>query len=92
MKTNSFSNPRRVLASFFAAAALGSLLSSPIRAATFHSYADAISATYYFPRPVLPVGEPAPSESESEHLWQILEIWRASDHCPNDQLMRPDSV
>src|SRR5436190_7499048 len=78
MKTNFFSNSLRVLCLFLTSAALIGSLSVPARAATFNTYAEAISGTYYFPRPMLRVGEEPPSESESELLWQILDGWRAS--------------
>src|SRR6266542_4052395 len=80
MKLNFFSSSLKVLCSLLVGAWLSGLVSIPAHGATFKTYADAISSTYYFPRPVLPVGEQAPNESESEQLWQILEVWRASDH------------
>src|SRR5919106_2507678 len=70
----------RALGSLSASAALLGLLAIPSRAATFDTYADAISGTPFFPLRMLWVGELPPDESESQSLWQILENWRASGH------------
>jgi hypothetical protein len=76
MKLNPFSNSLRVLCSLLVGAALTGLLSGPVCAATFNTYADAVSSTYFLPQRVVWVGEGPPAEEESKQLLDILQVWR----------------
>ncbi len=57
---------------------LAACLSLPAVAATFRSFTEAVSGSYFFQQPVYWVGEEPPSEAESQLLFKILDDWRVS--------------
>src|SRR6266568_7617335 len=81
MKTTIVPFGFRVSCSLLSSAALLGFLSLPAQAATFTSYAEAISGSYFLlPQRFVWVGDQPPAESESEILWRLLDRWRASGY------------
>src|SRR2546426_7969068 len=80
MKPNLPAPIRGILVPLFTAA-LGGWLSCSARAATFASWAEAVSGSYFLTQqPFVWVGEQPPSESESQELWIVLDNWRANGY------------
>jgi len=81
MKPNLLSPIHRIIFSLLAGAALGGLLPWSARAATFATWAEAVSGSYFLTQqPFVWVGDQPPSETESQELWIVLDNWRANGY------------
>jgi len=76
MKMTDFFTLRTVIDSCSACATLNGLPFARARAATFHRYARAVSAAYFFPQQELWVGDQARSANQT--AWEIPDRCRKS--------------
>ena len=81
MKSHIFSKTFCVVPVCVAGSIVAGCFSPASQAATFNSYAQAVSGSYFLTQqPFVWVGDQPPDEAESLALWIVLDNWRANGY------------